>query len=112
LCSKRVSKRVTLVEQVSVIAENYRALDMVLVWRPEHEMIFVNNNKNQNYSEVTPVSTQTVREYIILIWTQYQLASKKLKSSLLDEVVKNTCTLIVDKLVYKSPVSNISNQFY
>ena len=88
--AKRVSKRVTLEEQVSVITENYRALDVGLVWRPEQEIILVNNNKNQNYSEVTPVSTQTVREYLILIWVQYQVASKKLKSELLDEVVKNT----------------------
>ena len=88
--SKRVSKRVTLEEQVSVITENYRALDVGLRWKPEQEIILVNNHKNQNCSEVTPVSTQTVREYLILIWVKYQVASKKLKSDLLDEVVKNT----------------------
>lgn len=36
------------------------------------------------------MSTQTVREYLILIWNQYQAASKLMKSRLLDEVTKNT----------------------
>lgn len=36
------------------------------------------------------MSAQAVREYIILIWFQYQNASKARKSDLIDEVAKNT----------------------
>lgn len=72
---KCVSKRVILEEQVSVITENYRALDVGLRWRPEQEIILANHHKSQNVSEVTPVSTQAVREYLILIWKQYQVLS-------------------------------------
>ena len=44
----------------------------------------------QNYLEVKPVSTQAVREYLLLLWKQYQEANRKLKSKILDEIVKNT----------------------
>jgi hypothetical protein len=35
------------------------------------------------------VSTQAVREYLELLWTQYQKASKALRSSILDELQRN-----------------------
>lgn len=63
---------------------------MGLAWRPEREIILANHHKSQNIPEVDLVSAQAVREYLILIWRQYQEASKALKSQLLDEIVKNT----------------------
>jgi len=53
-------------------------------------IILANNHKSQNYQEETPVSAQAIREYLILIWKQYQGAPKSVRSQLLDEVVKNT----------------------
>ena len=76
--------------KISVITENHRALDVEGWWQPEQGRILVNNDKNQNIPEVSPVSIQATREYLILLWKQYQGASKGLKSQLLDEVVKNT----------------------
>lgn len=73
-----------------MITENYEALNVRLEWRPEQGIILANKHKSQNFPEVAPVSIQAVREYLILIWKQYQGASKRLKSQLLDEVVKNT----------------------
>lgn len=63
---------------------------MDLKWEPEQEIILVNYHKNQNILEESSVSTQATREYLIMMWNQYQGASKKLKSELLNEIVKNT----------------------
>lgn len=72
------------------MTENHRALDVGLAWWPECEIILANNHKSQNYQEKTSVSTQAIHEYLILIWKQYQEASKFMRSQLLNEVVKNT----------------------
>ena len=85
-----VSKRVTLESQLAVITENFKALDVGLERLPEQAIILANHHKSQNYLEETSVSTQATREYLILIWNQYQGASKTVKSRLLDEVVRNT----------------------
>jgi hypothetical protein len=43
----------------------------------------------QKTREVSLVSIQAVREYLALVWRQYQVASKGGKSELLNEIVKN-----------------------
>lgn len=43
----------------------------------------------QSSQEVKPVSTQAIREYLLRVWTQYNSAEKRLKSQILDEVVRN-----------------------
>jgi hypothetical protein len=73
------------------MTENYSALDVgVLEWRPEQEIILGNNNKSQNSQEEAPVSTQTVKEYLIFKWHQYQVSNRKEKSKILDEIQGNT----------------------
>jgi hypothetical protein len=45
--------------------------------------------KVELFSEDTPVSTQAVREYLALVWEQYKLANRNMRSILLDEVCRN-----------------------
>ena len=63
-----------------------------MLFRSQHEQtkILDVDQNIQNYLEVKPVSTQAVREYLLLLWKQYQEANRKLKSKILDEIVKNT----------------------
>jgi hypothetical protein len=61
-----------------------------LDWAPEWARILGNHRKSQNSLEETSVSIQATREYLALIWAQYQGASKQAKSRLLDEIEKNT----------------------
>jgi hypothetical protein len=63
--------------------------DMGLKRRPEQGKIWEIHHKIPNFPEETPVSIQAVHEYLALIWAQYQEASKKVKSQLLDEIEKN-----------------------
>ena len=50
----------------------------------------INNQKIQlSEEDNSPVSIQAVIEYLALMWIQYQGTSKKFKSRLLDELVRN-----------------------
>jgi hypothetical protein len=60
-----------------------------LCGRPEQGKILDTYQNIQNSLEVSLVSIQAVREYLALLWNQYQEASKIVKSQLLDEIVKN-----------------------
>jgi hypothetical protein len=44
---------------------------------------------NQSLPEVSLVSTQAIREYLEMLWKQYQSADRKLRSHILNEVVRN-----------------------
>ena len=57
--------------------------------RPGQEIILDIDQNIQNSPEVSLVSIQAVREYLALMWKQYQGASKSLKSRLLGEIVRN-----------------------
>jgi hypothetical protein len=65
-----ISKRVT---EEGVRFQNHRALFLGLEWAPEWARILGNNDKSQNSLEKTFVSIQAAREYLALIWRQYQL---------------------------------------
>jgi hypothetical protein len=56
--------------------------------QPGSEKVFF-TTKILNFQEVSPVSTQAVREYLALVWEQYKLANRKMRSTLLDEVCRN-----------------------
>lgn len=54
---------------------------------PESRIVKV--TKQQQFSEVPLVSTQAIREYLLRVWKQYKSADRKLKSAILDELVRN-----------------------
>lgn len=85
--AKRGSKRVT---EGGPSLENQETPGVGLCERPEQGKILANHYKSQNIPEETLVSLQAVREYLALIWEQYQEAGRNLKSHLLDEIEKNT----------------------
>lgn len=58
--------------------------------RPEQGCILDTYQNTQNLPEVSLVSIQATREYLAFLWIQYQEASRRIRSHLLDEIVKNT----------------------
>ena len=67
-----------------------KTLEEGLCERLGQEMILDIYQNIQNSPEVSLVSIQGVREYLAFKWIQYQAASKKLKTEILDEIFKNT----------------------
>jgi len=55
---------------------------------PESE-IFVVNHNDKIFQELSPVSTQAIREYLFEVWKHYKKADRKLKSQILDEICRN-----------------------
>ena len=60
----------------------------VLKGQPGSEIVLF-TTKDQLFPEVSLVSTQAVREYLALVWEQYKLANRKMRTTLLDEVCRN-----------------------
>jgi len=56
--------------------------------QPGSEIVFF-TTKTQPFQEDNLVSTQAVREYLALVWQQYKLANRKMRSTILDEVCRN-----------------------
>lgn len=44
---------------------------------------------NHDFQEMSPVSTQAIREYLEMLWKQYQKSSKAVRGAILDELVRN-----------------------
>lgn len=63
--------------------------NLELAEQPEYGNIFLNDQIKEVFPEDDLVSIQAAREYLALLWQQYQGASRKLKSQLLDEVTRN-----------------------
>jgi hypothetical protein len=60
----------------------------ILKGQPGSEIVLF-TTKVELFPEDAPVSTQAVREYLALVWGQYKLANRKMRSTLLDEVCRN-----------------------
>ena len=60
----------------------------ILKGQPGSEIVLF-TTKVQPFQEDNLVSTQAVREYLALVWEQYKLANRKMRSTLLDEVCRN-----------------------
>ena len=61
-----------------------------LAEEPKYSDNCINRQKNQlSKEDNSPVSIQAIIEYVALMWIQYQGTSKKFKSRLLDELVRN-----------------------
>ena len=83
------SQAIISVTESGLNACNCEECKDLLRWQPECGIIFTNNHISKFYSETDLVSIQAAKEYLALIWHQYQEANKKLKGQLLDEVTRN-----------------------
>lgn len=82
-----VSKRVTFKGRKNSQYRGLEASRKELNGQPEKLSILNIDQNIQNNSEVSLVSSQAVREFLLLPWKQYQEASRVLKSRILDEIV-------------------------
>lgn len=57
--------------------------------QPEYGKISANDQVSEIFPEASLVTIQAVKEYLALLWAQYQGASKELKGRILDELTRN-----------------------
>ena len=57
--------------------------------QPEYGKSFSNDQVSEIFPEASLVTIQAVKEYLSLLWAQYQGGSKELKGRILDEVTRN-----------------------
>lgn len=51
--------------------------------------VFIEQTKNRKIPEDYLVTAQSTKEYLALLWSQYKVSSRKLKSQILTEIVRN-----------------------